>query len=113
MMPSDKDIFGKADALLRRHSATGSDTGVFPVLTELIDDPAKAGATEALAGEIFARVMAEVEARLAVDLEKRIGEQLVPHVHAAIEGTIADLREELVNAIREAVAAALERRNVK
>jgi hypothetical protein len=113
MMPSDKDILDKADALLRRASGTGSDTGVFPVLTDLIDDPANAGSTEALAREIFARVMAEVEARLAVDLEKRLAEQLSTHVHAAVAGTIADLREELVIAIRDAVAAALERRNVK
>lgn len=113
MMASDKDILGKADALLRRHSGVGSDTGGVPVLTDLIDDPANAGATEALGREIFARVMAEVEARLAVDLEKRLAEQLAPHVHAAVAGTIADLREELVTAIRDAVAAALERRNVK
>ena len=93
MMPSDKDILGKADALLRRHTVTGSETGAFPVLTDLIDDPAKAEATQELASEVVAEVMAEVEARLAVK--------------------IGDLREELAAAIRDAVAAALERRNVK
>lgn len=113
MMASDKDILGKADALLRRHSGTSPDSGGVPVLTDLIDDPANAGATDQLAREIFARVMAEVEARLAADLEKRLAEQLVPHVHAAVAGTIGDLREELVVAIRDAVAAALERSHVK
>jgi hypothetical protein len=129
MMPSDKDLLGKADALLRRHSGVGSDTGVFPVLTDLIDDtakaeateekvpevfdPTKAESTEEIVREVFARVTAEVEARLAVDLEKRLAEQLVPHIHAAVAGTIADLRQELMNAIGDAVAAALERRSVK
>jgi hypothetical protein len=113
MMPSDKDILGKADALLRRHSPASSETGAFPVLTDLIDDPAKAGDTEEIAREVFARVTAEVEARLVLDLEKRLADQLVPHIHAAVAATIADLRQELMNAIGDAVAAALERRNVK
>jgi hypothetical protein len=129
MMPSDKDILGKADALLRRHTATDSETGAFPVLTDLIDDtanaegtaemvpevfdPTKAESTEEIVREVFARVTAEVEARLAADLEKRLAGQLVPHIHAAVAGTIADLRQELMNAIGDAVAAALERRNVK
>ena len=43
-MSSDKDVLGKADALLRRHTLAapgeGSDTGGVPVLTDLIEDPA-------------------------------------------------------------------------
>lgn len=113
MMPSDKDILGKADALLRRHSGVGSDTASVPVLTDLIDDPAKAGGAEEIAREVFARVTAEVEARLTADLEKRLADQLVPHIHAAVAGAIADLRQELMNSIGDAVTAALERRNVK
>lgn len=106
-MASDKDIIGKADALLRRHSPdSGSDTGGVPILTELIDAPGD----EALAREIFTRVMAEVERKLAADLEKRLAQHLVPQVHAAVASAIGDLRQELANAIGDAVADALRTR---
>jgi hypothetical protein len=113
-MESDKDVLGKADALLRRHAisapATGSDTGGVPILTELVDAPLMPGENEALAREIFNRVMAEVEGRLAADLEKRLAQQLAPQVHAAVASAIGDLRQELANAIGDAVSEALSTR---
>jgi hypothetical protein len=69
---SDKDVLGKADALLKRHGQGGSDPGGVPVLTELVHDPRAKAAIEELSREIFNRVMAEVEGRLAADLEKRL-----------------------------------------
>jgi hypothetical protein len=41
-VPADKDVLGKADALLRRAggSPIGTATGGVPVLTELIEAPA-------------------------------------------------------------------------
>src|SRR5689334_575995 len=39
-VPADKDVLGKADALLRRGTPIGSTTGAVPVLTELIEAPA-------------------------------------------------------------------------
>ena len=110
-MAGEKDILSKADALLKRHAAPGSETGAFPVLTDLIDAPSEA--TDDIAREVFTRVMAEVESRLAADLEKRLADQLVPQIHAAVAATLGDLRQELANAIGDAVIAALERRNVK
>jgi hypothetical protein len=118
----EKDVFGKADALLRRHSVgppgTGSDTGGVPVLTDLIDGAAAAAApppdpVAELASEVFTRVMAEVEGRLAADLERRLTEHLVPQVHAAVASAIGDLHQELANAIGDAVAAAIAHRNAK
>jgi hypothetical protein len=138
----EKDLLGKADALLRRHSTgtpgTGGDTGTFPVLTDIIDDtlldieptapPAEAPAPEAaqtpeaeslpdeaaeLAREVFTRVMAEVEGRLAADLERRLAQHLVPQVHAAVASAIGDLHQELANAIGDAVAAAIAHRSAK
>jgi len=106
---SDKDVLEKADALLRRH-APGSETGAYPVLTDLIPDPGEQGD---IAREVFTRVMAEVESRLTVDFEQRLADQLVPLIHASVAATVGDLRQELANAIGDAVAAALERRNVK
>jgi hypothetical protein len=125
LMAGEKDVLGKADALLRRHSiappATASDTGSVPILTDLFDD-AGASATEVdlplepeddLASEVFTRVMAAVEARLSADLERRLMHHLVPQVHAAVTSAVGDLRQELANAVGDAVAEALQRRQVK
>jgi hypothetical protein len=111
----DRDVLGKADALLRRHAisapATGSDTGGVPILTELIDaPPMDVAGNEELAREVFQRVMAEVEGRLAADLEKRLAQHLMPEVHAAVASALGDLRQELANAIGDAVAEALRTR---
>jgi hypothetical protein len=109
---SDKDVLGKADALLRRH-AVGTETGGVPVLTDLIHDPKAKAAAEELAREVFSRVMAEVEGRLAADLEKRLVQHLVPQVHTAVASALGDLHQELANAIGDAVAAALKDRQLK
>lgn len=111
-MAGEKDVLGKADALLRRHSiaapATGSDTGGVPILTELVDAPRFVGEESAeIAQEVFTRVMAEVEGRLAADLEKRLAQHLIPEVHTAVASALGDLRQELANAIGDAVSAAL------
>jgi hypothetical protein len=112
----DKDVLGKADALLRRHSialpGSGGESGAVPVLTELVEPPQAAGAqglSSELAQAIFERVMREVEGRLAADLERRLAQQ----VHAAVASAIGDLHQELANAIGEAVVQELERRHVK
>ena len=109
--PPDNDILGQADALLRRHSGIGTDTGAVPVLTDLVDAPVEAGAPAAaeLAREVFDRVIAEVEGRLKHDLEER----LVPQVHAAVASALGDLHQELANAIGDAVTEALKARQVK
>lgn len=117
-MASEKDVLGKADALLRRHSiaapATGSDTGGVPILTELVDAPMFVGhEAEELAREVFTRVMAEVEGRLALDLEKRLAQHLMPEVHSAVASAIGDLRQEFANAIGDAVSEALARHKKK
>ena len=114
-MAEDKDVLGKADALLRRHSiappAGGSDTGGVPILTELVDAPHSLDREgEALARAVFERVMAEVEGRLAADLEKRLSQHLMPEVHTAVASALGDLRQELANAIGDAVSAAFANR---
>ena len=111
-MASDKDVLGKADALLRRHAAA-AETGGVPVLTELVHDPRAKAAAEELAREIFTRVLAEVEGRLAADLEKRLVQHLVPQVHTAVASAIGDLHQELANVIGDAVATAIRDRQLK
>ena len=115
MSSNEKDILGKADGLMKRH-ATGAETGTVPVLTEMVA-PGAPVATPVqhndLAREIFARVMSEVETRLAADLEKRLNQHLVLQVHAAVASAIGDLHQELANAIGEAINRALEHRHLK
>ncbi len=104
----EKDVLGKADALLKRHSV-GIDAGKgVPVLTDLVDDK---GAEQAqLAHEVYRRVMLQVEGRLAHDLENRLNQHLVPQVHAAVVAAMTDLRQELANAIGDAVSEAIAAR---
>jgi hypothetical protein len=110
---SDKDVLGKADGLIRRHAAAGSDTGGVPILTDLVHDPRARAAADELARDVFNRVMHEVEGRLAADLEKRLVQHLVPQVHSAVASALGDLHQELANAIGDAVAAALKDRQLK
>ena len=112
---ADKDVLGKADALLRRHAlplpGSGSDTGGVPVLTEFVEQPG-AGASQ-LAQAIFERVMKEVEGRLAADLERRLTQHLAGQVHAAVASALGDMHQELANTIGDAVKQELERRQIK
>ncbi len=122
-MASEKDLLGQADALLKRHSigppADGSETGGVPVLTDLVDAPPQEAPAEPgqlqdeMAREVFNRVMARVEGRLADELERRLTEHLIPQLHSAVASAIGDMHQELANAIGDAIAEAFERRQVK
>jgi U3 small nucleolar ribonucleoprotein component len=98
---ADKDVIGKVDALMRRHSiplpGAGGDAADVPVLTDVIEpaaDPTRAADTGPdLAEAIFEQVMKEVDGRLVSGL--------------------AGLREELTRSIREAIRQELERRQIK
>ncbi len=98
---ADKDVIGKVDALMRRHTlplpGAGGEAADVPLLTDVIEpaaDPARATDTGSdLSEAIFERVMKEVDGRLVSGL--------------------AGLREELTRTIREAIRQELERRNVK
>jgi hypothetical protein len=114
-MPGDKDVIVKADGLMRRGATgPGGETGAFPVLTDIIGDTARAAAIEEpdtdLAREIFSRVMAEVEGKLAEELERRLTQHLVPQVHTAVASALGDLHQELANTIGDAVTRALANR---
>jgi hypothetical protein len=124
-MEDDRDILGKADALLRRHvpPRTGPADGAdVPVLTELITPgghaaPAPAPACEggaasrdALARELVAEVVDTVQARLAQDLERRVAQQVTAEVQSAVAAVLGDLRQDIANAVGDAVAEALARR---
>lgn len=107
-MADDKDILGKADALLRRHAGTSpaADPADVPLLTDLIEAPAPATPpADAVEREVFDRVIAAVEKRLTAELERRVARQLVPQIHAAITSAVGDLHQDIAKAINEALRA--------
>jgi len=114
---ADRDLLGQADALLRRHSAgVGAETGGIPVLTDLVEPPTPAtgeGIAHEIAQDVYRRVMGDVEGRLAAELEKRLVQHLSGEVHVAVASAVGDLRQDIANAIGDAVTQALERLKVK
>jgi hypothetical protein len=104
----EKDVLGRADALLKRQAARPDDSGAFPVLTDFVEDKA---AADELAHEVFKRVMLQVEGRLAHDLEARLAQHLAPQIHAAVIGALGDVRNELAKSIADAVHEAIAARN--
>ena len=114
---SDKDVLGKADALLRRHAiplpGASADSDV-PVLTELVDPtPPPAETMSDLVRTVSEQVAIEVEARLTVDLERRVADELAAPLRAAVAEAMGALREQIARAVTEAVKQELERRQLK
>lgn len=127
-MTDERDILGKADALLRRHVQPSTDdepSADVPVLTELVSPPSALPLTagglapavppqrlpdDQLAREVVAEVVQAVQARLAGDLERRLTQHLVAQVQASVSATLGDLRQDIANAVGDAVAEALSRR---
>ena len=114
---ADRDVLDKANALLKSQAisspATGADTGGIPLLTEMVERPggnAPEGPAADLAREVFTHVIAEVEGRLAADLERRLVSHLEAEVHVAVASALGDLRQEVANAIGDAVTEALKHR---
>jgi len=114
---SDKDVLGKADALLRRHAiplpGASADSDV-PVLTELVDPtPPPAEPMSDLVRTVSEQVAIEVEARLTVNLERRVADELAAPLRAAVAEAMGGLREQIASAVTEAVKQELERRQLK
>ena len=114
---SDKDVLGKADALLRRHAiplpGASADSDV-PVLTELVDPtPPPPEPMSELVRTVSEQVAIDVEARLTVDLERRVADELAAPLRAAVAAAMGELRQQIASTVAEAVKQELERRNVK
>lgn len=119
-MAEEKDVIGKADALLRRHQA-GSETGAVPVLTEVWEprapkpqEPAEPEEqSDDFETQLVERVSQAVEARIARDLERRVTHVVAPQMDNAIAEAVRDIRAELRETVAQAVAEALRGRAVK
>jgi hypothetical protein len=126
-MEDDRDILGKADALLRRHvpPRTGPAAGAdVPVLTELITPgghvasaaaapapPREGGipSRESLTRELVAEVVDTVQARLAQDLERRLAQPVTTEVQAAVAAA-GRPAPDIANAVGDAVGRGAARR---
>jgi len=125
MSDARDDILAKANLLLRRHAAPRPEDGEgddVPVLTDLVAPGSGLAATRGqpdstdmgyLAAELVAAVVPVVESRLAADLERRLSEHLVDEVRVSVAAALGDLRQDIANAVGDAVAEALARRTPK
>lgn len=119
-MEENRDVLGKADALLKRHAAAPEpDAGTIPVLTDIVAPPsapapaAPDAAASELAQEVFARVMSDVEGRLAFELERKLCEHLEAEVHVAVANALGELRQDVASSIADAITEALRRLQIK
>lgn len=127
MVDNERELAGKVDALLGKHSTVPRPADVVddrnvPLLTEVVNAPHWAPApvnTSALVGqlsdleidtlshEIFTRVYGKLDRELAGKLEDRIAAQLSTQINAAITYVISDMRQEIANEIGDVVNAVL------
>ena len=118
-MADENDLFNRTEALFKRHALSAKppveDEAAVPVLRDLISpDPAQPAPMQSeISQEVFMHVMAEIEGRLASMLGKRLKEHLTAEVEVAVAAALSDTRQELANAIGDAVAEALRRHQVK
>lgn len=118
-MSDENDLFGRTEALFRRHALSAasesSDASAVPVLRDLVSpDPAQPVPMHSdISQAVFVHVMQEIEGRLAVDLGKRLTEHLTAEVQVAVAAALSDTRQDLANAIGDAVAEALRLHQVK
>ena len=126
-MDKERELAGKVDALLGKHStmprpADAVDDRNVPVLTEVVNAPhwepepvdtstvlrqLSEFEIDTLSHEILTRVYGKLDRELAAKLEDRIAAQLAIQINAAITHVIGDMRQEIANEIGDAVNAAL------
>ena len=126
-MDKERELAGKVDALLGKHStmprpADAVDDRNVPVLTEVVSAPRWEPESvdtsavlrqlseleiDSLSHEILTRVYGKLDRELAAKLEDRIAAQLAIQINAAITHVISDMRQEIANEIGDAVNAAL------
>ena len=126
-MDKERELAGKVDALLGKHSTMprpgdAVDDRNVPVLTEVVNaprwepEPVDTSVVlrqlseleiDTLSHEIFTRVYGKLDRELASKLEDRIAAQLAIQINAAITHVISDMRQEIANEIGDAVNAAL------
>lgn len=121
MAEEDRDILGKADALLRRHvppRASPGEGADIPVLTELITPggvappsppaPEAAGAGEPESdAELVDKISRAVQSRLEHELERRLILQVTADVQTSVTAALEELRGDIAEAVRDAVTEAL------
>ena len=127
MVDNERELAGKVDALLGKHSTVPRPADVVddrnvPLLTEVVNaphwEPAPVDTSvvvgqlseleiDTLSHEIFTRVYGKLDRELAGKLEDRIAAQLSTQINAAITYVISDMRQEIANEIGDAVNAVL------
>jgi hypothetical protein len=125
-MSTHSDILRKLDALLNKHRTAEPDPSEIPVLTEAVEKasptgpiaqsamPAAAPQTdlsdaevEALAKDIYKRVMAKLNTQISSDLREHLTQRLSSIIDSTVGAAVADFKQELANTVGDAIAEAL------
>lgn len=107
----------RVDALLKRHQDVLGVEGEVPVLTEIVESDAAAGAApkfDAATVEALARMLERaVLERLGPEVDRVIAERLAGTLNSLLEQALAGVRQELTvsvtQMVREAIAASVAR----
>lgn len=124
-MAPQSDILRKLDALLNKHRSAGADEVDIPTLSEVVDAeaaPAEVPAApipdsqasalsdaevEALARDIFKRVMGKLNTQISSDLREHLNERLSSIIDSTVAAALADFKQDLANTVGDAIAEAL------
>lgn len=117
------DILRKLDALLNKHRTAEPDPSEIPVLTEAVQDKLPAEPTtenavatqsalsdaevEALARDIYKRVMAKLNTQISSELREHLTQRLSSIIDSTVGAAVADFKQELANTVGDAIAEAL------
>jgi len=125
-MNVQSDILRKLNALLNKHRAATPDPSEIPLLTETVQpaEPMTESAVtaaaeavpqsdlsdtevEALARDIYERVMAKLNTQISSELREHLTERLSSIIDGTVGAALADFKQELANTVSDAVEEAL------
>jgi hypothetical protein len=111
------DLMSKMDALMKKHRALGNE---IPTLTDVIAPAAKLGVgsaglaaltpeqVEALAIQIYQRVLQNLDGRITNELQQNLRPQLATVMEQMLDGMLAELKNSIKAMVDDAVAQALD-----
>ena len=116
-MPKPDDLLAKMDALMKKHRALDNE---IPTLTDVIATAAKPGPdraglsaltpeqVEALAIQIYQRVLQNLDSRINNELQQHLRPQLTGMMEQMLDALLAELKNSIKTMVDDAVAHVLD-----
>lgn len=116
-MPEQDDLLSKMNALIKKHRALDNE---IPTLTDVIATAAKPGPgqaglaaltpeqVEALAIQIYQRVLQNLDSRIDNELQQHLRPQLTGRMEQMLDAMLAELKNTIKAMVDDAVAHALD-----